>query len=228
MKDILKRLRGRFDALNRRERVFVAFAIWLVVLFVLDAAAIAPLRNKSAAMVKAVADRQGEAARLEAELAGLRGRLAQDPDAQAKQRIAELESRIAAIDAALGEARSRLVPPERMASLLEQVLKRNTRLQLVGLRSLPPETLVKEEKPDGKDAASQKEAPPPQGVLYRHGMELTLGGSYLDMLDYVSQLEQLPWKMYWGRLEVKVEEYPRAVLRLRVYTLSMDKAWLSI
>lgn len=227
MKDLFHRLQARFDALNRRERIFVAIAIWLVVLFVLDAAAIAPLRSKSAAMAKAVADKQGEVTRLVAELADLRGRQAQDPDAQAKQRIAELESRIAAIDVALGEARSRLVPPERMASLLEQVLKRNTRLQLVGLRSLPPETLVKEEKAEGKDAA-RKEAAPPQGVLYRHGMELVLGGSYLDMLDYVSQLEQLPWKMFWGRLEVKVEEYPRAQLRLRVYTLSMDKAWLSI
>ncbi len=230
MKGLFARLKNRFDALNRRERIFVAIASWLFVLFVLDAVAIAPARQDSAALAKAVADKQGDVARLDAELAGLRGRLAQDPDAEAKRRIAALESRVAGIDAALETARGRIVPPERMAGLLDQVLRRNTRLDLVSLRSLPPETLVQEEKSDAKarDAAGQEAHQPQQGMLYRQGMEITLGGGYLDMLDYVAQLEQLPWKMYWGRLELKAEEYPRAILRLRVYTLSLDKAWLSI
>lgn len=228
MKSALNRLKDRFDALNRRERIFVTLATWLVVLFALDSALVTPVRSKSVAMAKAIAEKQGEALRLEAELAGLRSRQAQDPDAEAKKRIAELEGRIAAIEASLAVARGRIVPPERMAGLLEQVLKRNTRLTLVSLRSLSPEALVSEDKPDGKETAGQAGGPLGPGVLYRQGMELTLGGSYLDMLDYVAQLEQLPWKMYWGRLELKVEEYPRATLRLRLYTLSMDKAWLSI
>lgn len=228
MKSGFARLKARFDALNHRERAFVAAAIWLVALFVLDAALVAPVRKDSVALAKAVADKRGEAVRLETELAGLRGRQAQDPDAEPKRRIAELEGRIAAIDAALEAARSQIVPPERMAGLLEQVLKRNTRLVLVSLRSLPPEMLIKEENPSGKDAGKQEGGPPRQDMLYRQGMELTLGGSYLDMLEYVAQLERLPWKMYWGRLELRVEEYPRAILRLQVYTLSLDKAWLSI
>jgi MSHA biogenesis protein MshJ len=115
-----------------------------------------------------------------------------------------------------------------MAGLLDQLLRRNKRLELVSLRSLPPELLVKEEQAGKKEGAGKEPSQPQAGMLYRQGMELTLGGSYLDMLDYVVQLEQLPWKMYWERLELKVEEYPRAILRLQVYTLSMDKAWLSI
>lgn len=228
MKDKFVRLRNRFEALNRRERIFVAIASWLVVLFVLDAVAVAPARQQSAAMKKAVLQKQEEAARLEAELAGLRSRQSEDPDAQAKRRIADLENRIAAIDARLETVRSRIVPPDRMAGLLDQLLRRNKRLELVSLRSLPPELLVKEEQAGKKEGAGKDPSPPQTGMLYRQGMELTLGGSYLDMLDYVAQLEQLPWKMYWGRLELKVEEYPRAILRLQVYTLSMDKAWLSI
>jgi MSHA biogenesis protein MshJ len=228
MKNLLKRLKSRFEALNRRERIFVAIASWLVVLFVLDAVAVAPARQQSAAMKKAVSQKQDEAARLDAELAGLRGRQSEDPDAQAKRRIADLENRIAAIDARLENVSSRIVPPDRMAGLLDQLLRRNKRLQLVSLRSLPPELLVKEEQAGKKEGAGKEPSQPQAGMLYRQGMELTLGGSYLDMLDYVVQLEQLPWKMYWERLELKVEEYPRAILRLQVYTLSMDKAWLSI
>lgn len=228
MKELFKRLKDRFDALKRRERILVAAASWLVVLLVLDAAAVAPLRQRSAAMAKAVAEKQIEAGRIEAELAGLRSRQSQDPDAQAKRRIAELEGSIAAIDVQLEAARSRIVPPDRMAGLLDQLIRRNKRLQLVSLRSLPPEAIVKEGKEAGGDAAGRDQAKPSSGGLYRQGMELTLSGSYLDMLDYVAQLEQLPLKMYWERLDLKVEEYPRSVLRLHVYTLSMDKAWLSI
>jgi MSHA biogenesis protein MshJ len=228
MKNLFMRLKNRFDALNRRERVFVAIAVWLTVLFILNAAAISPVRQRSAAMDKTVAEKLGEVARFEAELAGLQGRRAQDPDALVKRRIAELEGRIAAINAQLDAATSRIVPPDKMAGLLDQLIRRNKRLQLVSLRSLPPEAIVKEGKEAGAGAAGRETVQATSGGLYRQGMELTLSGSYLDMLDYVAQLEQLPLKMYWERLELKVEEYPRAVLRLRVYTLSMDKAWLSI
>jgi MSHA biogenesis protein MshJ len=229
MKGYLGRLQQRFEALNGRERLLVALACWLLLLFALDTVLVAPLRSKGAVLGKAIAAKEGEAAGLEAELSGLRARQAQDPDAETKKRIAEMEGRIAAIDASLQAARGRIVPPERMAALLEQVLRRNTRLALVSLRSLPPETLLAEDKPaEKKEGGDGTETAAAQGMLYRQGMELTLAGGYLDMLDYVAQLEQLPWKMYWGRLDLKVEEHPRATLRLRVYTLSMDKAWLSI
>lgn len=228
MKGYLGRLQQRFEALNGRERLLVALACWLLLLFALDTVLVAPLRSKGAALEKAIAAKQGEAAGLETELAGLRARQAQDPDAETKKRIAEMEGRIGAIDAALQAARGRIVPPERMAALLEQVLRRNTRLALVSLRSLPPETLLAEDKPAEKKEGGDGTETAAQGMLYRQGMELTLTGGYLDMLDYVAQLERLPWKMYWGRLDLTVEEHPRATLRLRVYTLSMDKAWLSI
>jgi len=65
-------------------------------------------------------------------------------------------------------------------------------------------------------------------LLYRQGMELVLSGGYLDMLDYIAQVEQLPWKIYWEHLDLKVEEHPRVRLVVSVYTLSMDKDWLSI
>jgi MSHA biogenesis protein MshJ len=194
MKDMFARLRSRFEVLNRRERIFVAIASWLVVLFVLDAVAVGPARQQNAAMMKAVSQKQGEAARLEAELAVLRSRQSEDPDAQAKRRIADLENRIAAIDARLETVSSRIVPPDRMAGLLDQLLRRNKRLQLVSLRSLPPELLVKEEQAGKKEGAGKEPSQPQAGMLYRHGMELTLGGSYLDMLDYVRSWNSCPGK----------------------------------
>jgi len=64
--------------------------------------------------------------------------------------------------------------------------------------------------------------------VFRHGVELTLAGSYLDLYAYLSALEGLQTQLYWGRAEMSVAEYPVATLKLTVYTLSFDQAWLVV
>ena len=64
--------------------------------------------------------------------------------------------------------------------------------------------------------------------LYRHGVEIRLEGSYGELQAYVTQLEQLQQRLVWGQLQYKVLEYPRAEMSLTVYTLSPDRAWLSL
>ncbi len=54
-----------------------------------------------------------------------------------RERIRQLRQQIADGDAYLKDRRDKLVPPERMAALLEQMLKRNGRLQLVAMNTLP-------------------------------------------------------------------------------------------
>lgn len=227
MKEKMGRLLNRFDALNRRERIFVSVAFWLVLLFLMDTLVISPVQRKSAAAGSAASEKQSELARAEGVVAELKAKRAQDPDAAAKARIGELEQRIAAIDNQLKNAKTQIVPPEKMAGLLEQILRGNKRLDLVSLRSTPPEPVARQEGQPGMEKGAQSQGKASE-ALYRQGMELTLSGSYADMLDYVAQIERLPWKIFWGRMEMKVEEYPRARLTLNVYTLSLDKTWLSI
>ncbi len=59
-------------------------------------------------------------------------------------------------------------------------------------------------------------------------MELTLRGSYFDMLDYLTQIESLPWQMYWHRLKLDARDYRRPVLTLTLYSLSLDKVLLTL
>jgi MSHA biogenesis protein MshJ len=228
MKENIKKLLARFDALNRRERIVVSVAIWLVLLLLMDTLVITPAQRQSGATAKAIAEKQVEIARSENEVAALRIKRSQDPDAEARGRIAELEKRIADIDGQLKSARTQIVPPEKMAGLLDQLLRRNKRLELVSLRSTAPESMGNAEGAAGADKGAPAQGKVAAEALYRQGMELTLSGNYADMLDYVAQIEQLPWKIFWGRLEMKVDEYPRAKLVLNVYTLSLDKTWLSI
>ncbi len=222
----------RFDALSLRERIMVALAILAAIFFLLNVLLIGGWARQNTSMTATLAEQREESARMAEQLQGLRVQTAVSPDEQARTRVREIEKKIAAIDATLESASRQLVPPERMATLLEDLLKRNKRLQLISLTTLPAEALL-HEKPSAADTPQEGTAPttgPPadRPNIFKHGVELTLGGSYFDMLDYLAQIEALPWQMYWGQLTLDAHDYQHPVLKLTLYTLSLDKAWLKI
>jgi MSHA biogenesis protein MshJ len=98
------------------------------------------------------------------------------------------------------------------------------------MRTLPA-TPIDPSAPAPKPAAEKPAAAPPKpaaGTIYRHGVEITLSGSYLDLLAYLRDLEKLPSQMYWGRLELAVAAHPTVTMKLSVYTMSLDLAWLIV
>jgi len=76
----------------------------------------------------------------------------------------------------------------------------------------------------GAAAAAHK----PRELLYRHGVEIVLQGSYLDMVNYMDALEALPAQLFWGKAELAAGQYPNARLKLTLYTLSLDQKWMQI
>lgn len=81
--------------------------------------------------------------------------------------------------------------------------------------------------PAGPAAAAQPAAPAPD-LLFRHGIEITMRGSYLDMVDAMGALENLPAQLLWGKAQLDVEQYPTARLTLTLYTLSLDPKWMKL
>ena len=118
-----------------------------------------------------------------------------------------------------------------MAGLLEQVLNKNGRLQLIALKTLPVSLLM--EKPQAAEGAAQPPVaasadPAGRKQIFKHGVQITVRGSYLDLLQYLAALEKMPAQMFWGEASMTVEQYPDAVLTLTLYTLSLDKTWLTV
>lgn len=222
----------KFDAFSLRERLLVSAAAFAVTFFLIDALLLSAWSRQNAGLKASLSEQRAESQRLATQIQELQARASSHPEDQARARIREIEQKIAAIDASLQAASKQLVPPERMATLLEDLLKRNRRLQLVKMETLPAEALLVR---DPSAAAQSGEESPPtttaqdggQGI-FKHGVELTLRGSYFDMLEYLAQIEALPWQMYWARLRLDASEYNRPVLTLTVYTLSLEKAWLTI
>lgn len=201
----------RFDALSLRERVLVGAAL---------------LALSIAAWQLLLMDRlelRGE--QLQGELRGLRAQIAAqdeqaqallrrqsaDPDAENHIRLSRLKAQHAALDVELRERIGGLIEPGHIPRVLEQLLTRNQRLELVRIETLPPEPLV---------AGGE-------GV-YRHRVVLEFRGAYLQALDYLRALGALPWALHWESVSLEIEEHPRALVRIHVYTLGLREGWIGV
>ncbi|MEE8077479.1 MAG: type II secretion system protein GspM [Pseudomonadales bacterium] len=130
-----------------------------------------------------------------------------------RKRIARMQLRIDDMDKRLGYYTAELIDPAQMARVLEGVLKKQTNLRLRRIRNLSPEAL------SGSDDTGNT-------IFYKHGLEIEFVGSYLACLEYLQELEALPWRIYWQFLELEVLKYPRNRIRLEITTLSLDAEWI--
>jgi len=229
MKEQWQKLSARFGALVMRERVLVLLAAVFGTALVYDALAIQPLETQKKRFTQQLTE-----TRQNIKSADIVTR-AQDsianPDAVKRTYRDALRKQLTEIDQNMQGLQRGLVPPERMAKLLEQMLSRSRGLQLVALRTLPAQRF---EAPGAASSAKpgEKAAKPalkdPERTIYQHSVEITMQGSYADLHDYLAQLEKLPSQMFWGRINVNTEQYPRLRVTLTVQTLSLNKAWLIV
>jgi MSHA biogenesis protein MshJ len=228
-----RKLAARIDALSPRERVMVFVAMVAVAVFMMHALFIDPLATRNKALSARIAQQQAELQVLQARIQALMQKRA-DPNAANLARRDGIKSQIAAIDETLQDMQRGLVPAQNMKAVLQEVLARNPRLQLVALRTLPATPLVEAPDKAGKTGAA---APAPgfqdkpaagANLVFKHGIRITLQGSYTDLHDYLARLEKLPWRMFWSRASLNADDYPHLMLTVTIYTLSLDKAWLEV
>jgi len=218
-------LSRRYGALSRREKILVALAMILGPLLIGNALFVDPQWNRSKVMQNSIASLGTTLASTQAQVVSLQHELSIDPDAGKKAELAALNAQREQMDEQLRQVGSALVRPEDMNGLLERLLVRQSGLRLISLKTLAPQSVLRE-----KEAAKEADGKPVERSfdLYRHGVEIRLEGSYGQLQAYLAQLEKLPQRLLWGRLSYRVIDYPRSELTLTVYTLSPDKTWLTL
>lgn len=213
----------KLDGMSLRERALIFAAAAFLVVALIDSLFLEPLLVKQKNLSAQVVQQQEKMKEVQAQIASLVQAQQADANSPQRERIRVLRQQITDGDAYLKERRDKLVPPEKMAQLLEQVLNRNGRLQLVALNTLPVSLLI---EPSGDAVAVQVTASEKQ--IYKHGVKITVRGSYADLLQYLTSLEKLPTQMFWGAAKMDVLQHPTAELTLTLYTLSLDKTWLQV
>lgn len=231
----LKTLAARFAKLQLKERRLITIAAVGGVLLLGYSLGIEPAQNLAAAQRNQLAQQQTELDTLQAQLSSLRQQAA-NPDAELRKQVEDTLRQVAGIEQDLREFDHLLVAPDKMPGLLHALLAKNRGLELVSLKTLPATPLLSPASAAPAPATLQaqpaspvgaKPAPPPGGI-YRHAMEITLAGSYADLLRYAEELQHVSPRPLWSAMQLKVIEYPRSELTFTLYTLSLDLPWLAV
>ena len=110
-----------------------------------------------------------------------------------------------------------LIEPEDMFELMQNMIFKDSKLKLTGLKR-------KEVRPAFKPESADEQ----QAEIYRHVMQINFQGSYLDILNYVKNIETLQWKLIWDRISLELEEYPTIKVEIEISTLSDSKHWVGL
>ena len=230
-----QRLADRVDAMSLRERALIFLAIAMVLIMLVNSVLIDPLLVRHKKLQQQIAQTQEKANAMQTQIQALVKTWNVDPDTALRTRLAQLREQSDQTGKTLEDIQSGLVPPQRMPALLEDILRHNRSLRLVALKTLPvkvlgePETTAAGKTAAEADKSAQAQKPATSdSIVYKHGVEITVEGGYLDLLRYLTEIESLPWHMFWGKADLDVQKYPKVTLTLRLYTLSLDKAWLAI
>jgi MSHA biogenesis protein MshJ len=226
MKAQWKQWMAKLEALQPRERIMVVVAVLVVLWAMFDNLLLTPMLNKQKLYRQEIATHQADVANFQQQTQQIMQAAHIDPDAGNKQRLTQMQATLAEKDAALNAMQQDLIAPERMPRVLESLLQRDKSVKLVSLTTMPVSGLMDGAASPSVDAKAT--TPVADFGIYKHGFEVKLEGGYLDLMRYVSALEASPWHVLWGGMTLDATDYPKSTLTLTLYTLSLEKTWLSI
>ncbi|MDP2821744.1 MAG: hypothetical protein Q8O52_03560 [Sulfuritalea sp.] len=239
---------AKYAALAGRERIVIAAALVFGGGMLIFNFGIEPLLLKERNASRAIVAARTELAQQQAQAAVLKAQNA-DPDAANRRRLAQIKQELGAVGERLTAFEAGMVPPAKMQAFLERLLARNHAIELMGLKTLPvtlvgaplPTQRAEPAAPTVAQMTAQMTAVPAQEKpaqeaggtaqaegIYQHGIEIRLAGNYSDLLKYLEDIERMPQRLMWNSLGFTVDKYPRNILVLRVYTLSLDRNWLIV
>lgn len=213
----ISRMTQWYDGRPVRERVVLLIGAVLVTVFLVFYLLVSPLDRKKAEIAQQLSALKTEMKALQLSEQVISARKDFDPDRKDSERLAVLLEESTNLERQLQKNIVNLVTPREMPELLKELLSRQDRLQFISLANLAPQRLQFDEK-DNPDEFSP--------TLYRHSLCMTFSGDYLSLLKYLKQLEQLPRKIIWEKVEISSDEYPKSTVRLQVYTLSLKEGWI--
>ncbi|MDH5547852.1 MAG: hypothetical protein OEZ43_19920 [Gammaproteobacteria bacterium] len=237
------KVRSEYGSLSKGVKRLLISGVLAVVYFILDAAIIQPIMEEYSALTRQIEQAKAETKALGMGILELENKSGIDPALTTQEKIVQLKRKNKTLDAQIAQKSRGFVPPEKMVAFIHKLLSETGHIKLESLNNLPVEKLTQisqadklasevEEKAQSvknanqaqASAASQKDAL----IMYRHGIELTVSGKYLDLVRYIKKLEASPWQISWNSATLRTQAKKDAQLQLVIYTLSMDAEWLRI
>lgn len=214
---VWQQLSKRFSALKEREK-YTAFigvlllCLWLFMLQILMPA-FEELRKVEQQITSATMTIEQQANTLTA----LQQQAGIDIDAAYQKQLESLKLQEQELQQQISKLTSYFIGSERMASVLQDVLKSSKNVKMKSVIANPPVPLTFSEQ--GTDN---------KAVIYQHSTVVVLAGSYFALTAVLERLDALPWSLGWQSIDYKVTEYPDAELTLHLLTVSDNESYIKL
>jgi MSHA biogenesis protein MshJ len=229
----VKQLNAQFqkiDALTLRERVILFVLMLAGIWALLDTLLLSPQETARLAEQNKITLARTHLA--EAEQILLLRASTPDPDQAGRQRLENARRGLEARMQTAQHLQARMVAPKDMPRMLQAVLSDHPGLRLASLETLPPEAVGVEATVNTTASRPATTLPTKasseEAALFKHGIKLTLNGDYASLTGYMEKLERLPLGFYWSRAELDATAHPEISLTLTLYTLSLERTWLTV
>jgi len=211
---MINTLLERFNSLSAREKVISLLTLLILFWGGWDALIYQPITTEQKRLDTELSNINNELTAYQQVATQIEALGKIDPNKENKQALKKIKLALKALKQQLNTGNKKFAPAHLMPEVLQQLLKKNKGLKLISLETLPVSTLSKD-----KEIKSW---------IYRHGLSITLSGSYFNTLKYLKSLESSPWRFNWESINYQVKQYPVAETTIRVYTLSFEENWLGL
>ena len=200
---------ARIDALTLRERVFLFVSILAAFIALADVMWLSPAQAAHTQLKQRFAKQVIELQRLREETKA--EALKPSPARLAREELARTRTETDNVNQQINQVSASTTQGTPLAQVLEQFLRRHGGLTLVSTTTLVPEAGAGKSPPSGSL---------PVG-LSRTGLELTVSGSYPELVGYVQTLEKALPNLRWGKMKLASDTQPPQ-LSLQVYVVGVQ------
>lgn len=237
----LEEIKKKYFGFSKTIRSLIISGLLAAVYAVLDMAVIQPLMEEYSEVSRSIEKAKSEGKGFAANLLNLQGVGGIDPSLSDKKQLEVLTVKLNELEHAIDFTTKRFVSPTQMSQFINDVVKKSNTLSLVSMKTtIPTSIIIKTEKKVKVDVASppkrsNRNKPVAEKIetiaedkIFKHNVKFTFYGKYADIANFIQKVEEMEWGVYWQSLELHSEKFPYSTVSIELYTLSLEKNWLTL
>lgn len=217
MNEQLQKLETRFNEMTPRERGMIFAAGLILVVMVLYSLWLGPNLERSASLERKLSSHQQSSETLTRQIAMVKEALKRDPNEATQRQLDKQKADIEVLDSKLKALTVDLVAADQMLPVLQSLLAKSRDLTLIGLTSIDSQPVLELQEQEDSGVG-----------MYRHGIAIEVSGSFFDVYRLVESIEASQWRFYWQSFDYQVTDYPKAKVRIVLYTLSTSEEYIRV
>jgi len=228
MTQSIDKMASRFDALSVRERVLILATIITLLFVSWDHFLMSPLAERKS---KTIVGMQGVGQQLEriaSQVTSLSEKRSKNTENQLQKQISDIKHLLVEAKEKQTEATGDFVPPDKMISVLRELLEAEKGLQLTSLKSLGTTSFQEKVSLPKNTSVTLANETNANAIIYKHGLQVVFEGDFFSTLRYLQALESMPWHFHWDTVDYQVLDFPRARVSIIVHTLSLNAWWIDV